>query len=240
MPENALTAGVIGGLGPDATVDFMARVLALTPAEQDQDHIHLLVDQNPAVPNRQAAILRGGKDAGAALAAMASGLEAAGADFIVMPCNAAHAFEQQIAAAISVPFVSIIDATVESVADDAKRIGVLETPACQAAGLYQSALDERGKEFIGLDTVAGEELMRLAYEIKLGDRGSAVKAAMRSLAQALLARGAEAVIAGCTEIPLVLGAEDVEVPLISSTDALARRTIALAKGEQPLPKRDKR
>ena len=78
------TAGVIGGMGPDATVDFMATVIAATPASKDQDHVHLLVDQNPKVPNRQAAQAGAGEDPGPAMAAMAKGLESAGADFLVI------------------------------------------------------------------------------------------------------------------------------------------------------------
>ncbi|NNC77560.1 MAG: hypothetical protein HKN77_06305, partial [Woeseiaceae bacterium] len=83
-------AGVLGGLGPVATVDFMQRVIDLTPVECEQDHVHMLVDQNPSVPNRQDAIMHGGESPAAALAAMALRLQKSGADFLVMPCNTAH------------------------------------------------------------------------------------------------------------------------------------------------------
>jgi aspartate racemase len=102
-----LTAGVLGGMGPDATVDFMAKVIAATSAETDQDHARMLVDHNPKVPNRQAALLANGEDPGPAMAAMAKGLQDAGADFLVMPCNTAHAFARDIRDAVSIPLISI-------------------------------------------------------------------------------------------------------------------------------------
>jgi len=82
MTEKHRVVGVLGGMGPDATVDFMSKVIAATPAEKDQDHVHMIVDHNPKVPNRQAAILDGGEDPGPALADMAVRLESAGADFL--------------------------------------------------------------------------------------------------------------------------------------------------------------
>ena len=110
------TVGVLGGMGPDATVDFMSKVIAATPAEKDQDHLRMLVDSNPHVPNRQEALLRGGEDPGPVLAAMAKGLQAAGADFLVMPCNTAHAFKDAIIEAVDIPLVSIIDVSVDACA----------------------------------------------------------------------------------------------------------------------------
>ena len=237
MDDTHRIAGVLGGLGPDATVHFMARVLELTPAESDQDHVRLIVDQNPQVPNRQRAILGHAEesDVRTSLADMAAGLERAGADFLVMPCNAAHAFADDIVAAVQIPFVSIIDATLERLPEDARRVGVLETPACRDARLYGAALDARGIVGITLDDDDCRALMELAYRIKVGERGDDVRTGMQALAEALVARGADALIAGCTEIPLVLEDDDVSVPLLSSTDALALRTIALARGEQALP-----
>lgn len=235
MPKKDLTAGVIGGLGPAATIDFMTRVLALTPATTDQDHVHLLVDQNPAVPDRQDAILEHGGDPGRELAAMAARLEIAGSDFIVMPCNAAHAFKSDIEDAISIPFISIIDTTIDAVPAGVDTVGILETPACQTAGLYSRALEERGKKCIKLNEESCDELLALVYAVKGGDCGKPVRTSMQAIAAGLVVRGAEAIILGCTEIPLVLTEYEVEVPLIASTEALAIRTVQLARGERPLP-----
>ena len=222
------TVGVLGGMGPDATADLMSRVIRATPAEKDQDHLRMLVDNNPHVPNRQEALLRGGEDPGPALASMARGLAAAGADFLVMPCNTAHAFADAITAAVDIPLVSIIDVTVEA-CGDATAIGVLATDGCITSGEFQAALAGRGKQAVLPDEAETRTLMSLITRIKAGDTGAEVADGMRDLAGALVARGAELIIAGCTEIPLVLDADRVDVPLVSSTDALARATVAMAR-----------
>lgn len=225
----------MGGLGPEACVDFMSTVLRMTPAESEQDHIRLLVDQNPHVPNRQDAILRGGESPVPALVEMARRLGDAGCDFIVMPCNTAHAFEVEIRAACSVPFLSIIDVTVAALPARASAIGILASPACMAGGMFQAALDERGLDAVEQDEAQLDELMHLVHAIKRGEAGEELKNGMLALVDDLVSRGADAIIAGCTEIPIVLSQDDVDVPLVSSTDELARVTIALARGEAPLP-----
>lgn len=219
--------GVLGGMGPDATADFMSRVIRATPAEKDQDHLRMLVDNNPHVPNRQEALLRGGEDPGPTLAAMARGLEAAGADFLVMPCNTAHAFVHAITEAVDIPLVSIIDATVGA-CGDAGMIGVLATDGCIASGVFQEALADRGRVAVLPDDVEMDALMSLIRRIKAGDTDADIVAGMRAIAEALAVRGAEVIVAGCTEIPLVLDQGMLDVPLVSSTDALARATVAFA------------
>ena len=223
------TVGVLGGMGPDATVDFMSRVIRATPADKDQDHLRILVDSNPHVPNRQEALLRGGEDPGPVLAAMAKGLETAGADFLVMPCNTAHAYKEAIEACVQIPLVSIIEVTVEA-CGEAETVGVLATDGCIASGVFQQALTERGKRAVMPDDAQVQALMQLITRIKAGDAGPEVSDRMRALAESLVARGANVVIAGCTEIPLVLADDMCEVPLVSSTDALARAAVARARG----------
>ena len=224
----------MGGMGPDTTVDFMAKVIAATPATRDQDHAHLLVDQNPSLPNRQEALLRDGEDPGPAMAAMARGLEQAGADFLVMPCNTAHAFAPVIREAVSIPLLSIVDVTVDACSRH-DAVGVMATAGCIRAGLYQDALAAAGIVPILPDDDAIEEITRLAFAIKLGNRGPEVTAGMKTLADALVAQGAGALVAACTEIPLVLTQDMLGVPLVSSTDVLARATASVCAGKLPLP-----
>jgi aspartate racemase len=216
-------------MGPDATVDFMAKVIAATPAETEQDHVRLLVDQNPRVPSRQAALLGGGEDPGPALAAMAVGLQQAGADFLVMPCNTAHAFASAIREAVTIPLVSIIDVTVEA-CRDYETVGLVSTAGCLEANLYQAALAAAGKTVVlpGADEIA--EVSRLVFEIKHGNQGDEVASRMQQAAGALVSRGAEVVVAACTEIPLVLAPGMLPVPLVSSTDVLAEVTAAMCMG----------
>lgn len=232
---NERVVGVLGGMGPDATVDFMAKVIAVTPAEEDQDHIRMLIDHDPTVPNRQAAILRDGEDPSPALADMARRLERAGADFLAIPCNTAYVFAPSIIDAVRIPLVSIIDVSIDALPDGCSRAGLLATDGCIRARVYQDAMDVRGVAAVLPTDEEMIRLMELIGRIKGGDQAIDVSDGMRDLADALVARGAGAVIAGCTEIPLVLDASSLDVPLISSTDVLAERTVQYARGEVALP-----
>lgn len=222
------TAGVLGGLGPAATVDFMARVIARTDAATEQDHVRLIVDCNPKVPDRNAYAAGRGEGPDDVLAAMARGLEEAGADFLVMPCNSAHAHADAIRAAVAIPFIDMIDL----VADAAAATGagaalLLAADACLAAGLYQRALAERGMAVVLPDAAAQAALMVLIYAVKRDETGAEVHGAAAALVAAALG-AAEAVVIGCTELPLLLAASDVALPLVSCTDLLAERTVVEA------------
>lgn len=216
-------------MGPAATVDFMATVIAMTPAEKDQDHIHMIVDNDPKIPARQDAILKGGVDPGAAMAAMAQRLQGAGADFLVIPCNTAHAFISQVTAAVSIPLLSIVDVTVAA-CGEFDTLGLLATEGCLRSEIYQHALNKANKKLLLPSDQELQDFMELTFRIKRGDKGADVAAGMLRLANALRARGAEAIIAGCTEIPLVMNESMLDLPLISSTDELAKQTIACARG----------
>lgn len=220
-------------MGPAATVEFMATVLALTPAKTDQDHIHMLVDNDPGIPARQDAILRGSSSPAPALVAMAKRLQAVGADFLVMPCNTAHAWSVDIQAAVDIPLLSIIDVTVDA-CRDYTSVGLLATAGCLQSGIYQEAVRAAGIELVLPTDEELDEFMELTFRIKRGDTGESVAGAMLRLADALAGRGSQALIAGCTEIPLALKHQTPGIPVVSSTDELARETIAVALGNTTL------
>jgi aspartate racemase len=226
------TIGVIGGMGPAATVDFFAKLVAATGAERDQDHLRILIDNNPRVPDRNGAIAGIGPSPGPQLAESARGLQRAGADFLVIACNTAHAFQADIEAAVSIPLLSMIDATVDAAMDDgARRVGVLAADGCRRARLYQNAFEARGVNALFLADEAQLDFMNLLYRIKAGDIGDDVRRRMAAMALSLNARGAQAVIAACTEVPLVLPPDTLAVPVISSTDALVARAVRFATAE---------
>lgn len=224
------TAGVIGGMGPAATVDFIAKVIALTEADRDQDHVPLLVDHNPGVPNRQDAFLHGGADPSEIIGAMGSRLEAAGADFLVMPCNSAHSFLENLEHRTSIPFISIIEASVDQCAGSGSA-GLLATSSCLASEIYQEGMQARDIEPIVPTAGQVQDLMRLITAIKGGDCGLAVREGMKHIADELQRRGAEVIVAGCTEIPFALEADSLEIPVVSSTEALARETVLACGGK---------
>ena len=224
----SLTVGVLGGMGPAATTQFISRVQALSHARSDQDHLRLIVDCNPHVPDRNAAGA-GGASPAQVLAQMARGLETAGAQMLVMPCNAAHAYASDIAAAVSIPFLNLIDAVADEASAGGEAVGLLAADACLQAGLYQDAFARRGAELILPSEAEEARFMTLLYQIKAGDTGAAVRRAMADLAENLIARGARGVIAGCTEVPLVLSPADLPVPLADSIEILAARTVEAAR-----------
>ena len=231
-------AGVMGGMGPDATVDFMAKVIAMTESARDQDHVHMIVDQDPTVPNRQAAIRSGRDDVSPHLAGMAARLERAGADFLVMVCNTAHVFLDGVRAASNIPFISIIDesiAEIDRLCPAARVVGVMATDGCLDTGIYQRAIAASGRSPLVPGQGDVDELMALIGAVKAGDQGAGVRDRVRAVAGRLVARGAEALISGCTEIPIVFDGAGFDVPVISSTDVLARKTLKLSRGDEPLP-----
>lgn len=234
------TVGVLGGLGPEATLDFFARVLKRSQASREQARPRLLIDNNPQVPDRNEALAGTGPSPGPALAEMARGLEKAGADFLVMVCNTAHAFQDDVLRATTLPFVSLIEETVRATLarlPQAHTVGLLATRGCLAAQLYQRAFAARHIRVLEPEGQGLERFMTLLYRIKAGDLGAEVQSEMRALALAFGDQGAEAIVAGCTEVPLVLSQERLELPFLSSTDALVEATLAYALGSRALPER---
>jgi aspartate racemase len=233
-------AGVIGGLGPEATLDFYGKVLKHANAAKDQDHIHVIIESNSKTPNRNDAIAGRGASPVPALADMARALERAGADFVVMACNTAHAFEADIRTALTIPFVSLIEEVVDEVRrlhPQAKRVGVLATQGSRDANIFAPAFLRIGIEVLQLSEPSQTQFMSLLYRIKAGERGADIQNAMRQLGEELIAAGADILIAGCTEVPLVLHQGDNTKSLIDSTDILAKRCVTYARCIEPLPEK---
>jgi aspartate racemase len=211
--------GVLGGMGPAATVDFLAKLQAATPAARDQDHIRVLMDLNPQVPDRNV----DPEAPEAELAAMAVRLRDAGADILAMPCNTAHAYAAAIEAS-GLPLINLIDVACEAArATGARRVGLIGTGG--AVDLYARRLVAMDLEPMRLDETGQAAFMDLLYRIKAGDLGERSAGDAAALAGRLAEAGAGAVIAACTELPLVL--KSAPVPLIDATEALARACVAV-------------
>ena len=208
--------GVLGGMGPAATLAFLARVQALTPAEGDADHIRVVMDMNPQVPDRN----RTPKKAEQVLGEMAERLKVMGAEVLAMPCNTAHAQGAGIRKA-GLPFIDMIaETTAAAKATGAQWVGVLATPGGES--LYRRALRDQGMSLMTLDGPDREVFMDLVYGVKRGETGQLARDEMARLALLMTDGGAGAVIAGCTEVPLLLGQQDVAVALVDSAEVLAR------------------
>jgi aspartate racemase len=232
MSAQTKTVGLIGGMGPAATLDFFDRILKRTKAMRDEDHLHVIIDNNTRFPSRDAASKGEGPSPGAAIATTARGLQDAGADFIVMACNTAHAYEAEIRAAISVPFLSMIDETVKAVHElRPERVGLLAADPCLRARLYQDAFAKAGLDLVLPPPDSQRTLQELINRVKAGNTGETVRRSMATLAKKLEAQGAEVIVAGCTEVPIVLTADNIDGELVNSTDVLVERTIVFAGAE---------
>lgn len=218
--------GVLGGMGPLATADFLAKLAHATPAKRDQDHFPITVDSTPQIPDRVAALEGRGEDPLPALVAAAARLHAAGCALIAMPCNTAHLWYDRLAVRTALPIMHIADA-VDAELGGARRVGLLGTTATIRHRLFPARLGE-GRVWLQPDAFELESLVMPAIvAVKAGDlaRGHEL---LLDAARRLAGRGAEVLVLGCTEIPLVLESGNVDIPLLDATQALARYTIASA------------
>jgi aspartate racemase len=225
--------GVLGGMGPLATIDFLRKMLDATPAATDQEHVPVVVSSIPQIPDRPRAFRGEGPSPLPAMIASAERLVAAGAGLIVMPCNTAHLWFDELQRAVPLPMLHMVDAALEE-AEQAvgasERIGLLATEATLASRLYLDRVgtDGRRNTLQWLLPTAAEMRDQVTPGIAAVKSGDLARAAslLAGGASALAARGASAVVIGCTEIPLALSEADAGVPLIDASSALARRAVA--------------
>jgi aspartate racemase len=226
----SLVLGVLGGMGPAATLEFLTKLQAFTPAKGDSDHIRVLMDLNPQVPDRNMT----GSAAGVVLAEMAGALAGAGAQVLAMPCNTAHTHADLIQRASGLPLIDLIGEGAKAARQaGARRVGVLGTKG--AMRLYREYLAAQALGLVSLEPERQEEFMATIYKIKAGDVGPAVRKEMAGYAQDLIGGGAEAIIAGCTEAPLAIGCNDLRVDFIDPGELLARRCVAVCLGLESVP-----
>jgi aspartate racemase len=224
------TVGVIGGMGPEATVDFLRRLVARTPARDDADHLHVLVDNNPKIPSRIAALIEGtGEDPTPVLRGMARGLEAQGADFLVMPCNTAHYYLRAIARAVRIPMLDMVQLAIGKLSSGPRRIGLLASPAVRLVGLYKARMEQAGLDVIFPDAPHEERILRVIKAVKAGKQGAEEQKDYAAVAQHLRQAGAGALLIACTELS-VLTLPDMGCPVVDTLEVLVEATIDAARG----------
>jgi len=230
--------GVLGGMGPEATLSFYGKLLANTPAQRDQDHLRVVIDSNPKVPDRTAALLGEGESPLPMMAAGLEALERAGADFVVIPCVSAHGFLDELRAHTRLPVLSVLDVAAEEVARHRpalRTVGLLGTTGTVESGRFQRTLAAAGVATVVPDRQDQHRVMSAIYSIKGAGAEAAREEARRSVAgvgERLVKAGAEGIVLGCTELPLVVSARDMSVPLFDVVLILARAAIAAA-GREP-------
>jgi aspartate racemase len=231
MTERIL--GVLGGMGPLASAQFMLRLTLLTPAARDQDHIPAVLWSDPRVPDRTAARLAGGEDPLPWLLRGLRGLEAAGCGAIAIPCNTAHGWHAELQAATRLPILHIVDAAADDLASQGLAggpVGVMATAGTLAMRLFQQRLEGRGYACLVPDEAAMQRLVSPAIGLVKANRLAEAHAPLAEVALDLMHRGARAVVLGCTEIPLGIAAGPaLPFPVVDTIDALARAAIAWAR-----------
>lgn len=218
-------------MGPQATADLYSKIIDETGAERDQDNLDVVIVGDPSVPDRTEAIFGSGQDPVPVMLRSARRCILAGADFLVMPCNTAHHYYDALIGGVQVPIVHMIREVAYHLRDDhsrVARVGLMATSGTLRTELYQGELDAVGVRVIVPSDTRQDDVMRGIYGIKGGDLETA-GILFRQVADTLIDAGAEAVIAGCTEIPLAL--EDTgSTPLVDPTRVLARAAVQVAQG----------
>jgi aspartate racemase len=232
--------GVLGGMGPESTAELLVRITRSTPAAVEQDHLRVIIDSNPKIPNRTEALLSG--ETGPiieALAQTALNLEQAGAQIIGMPCNTAHAFLTDIRTAVSIPVVDMVGETALRALDlfgEEVTVGLLATDGTLRTRLYHEALEQVGlvpmaPSAPGIQYAVMDALDSVKLHGVTDDAYNALAVAVRNLAS----EGATSLIAACTEASLVLERHSPDLPWLDPLQILAEALVREAMGDTGTP-----
>jgi aspartate racemase len=228
---------ILGGMGPEATLDCFGKIIQNTPASKDQEHLRVIIDSNPKVPDRTPAIIGAGESPVPTIIKGCQALERAGADFIIIPCVSAHFFLNEIQQQSPLPILSAIDAMAETIARDYPEInvvGLMATTGTVKGEKFQTRLAEDGITTVVPDEHNQSKIMAAIYDIKNAQpkRSRAdITTELIAAAERLISRkpdGAQGIIAGCTEIPLAMHQKHLSVPCFDALTILARAAIRKA------------
>lgn len=236
--------GVVGGVGPAATVDFLNKIVRNTSAGRDQEHVKVVVEQNPQIPDRTENLIGAGVDPTIALYSTCKKLEADDADIIAIPCNTAHAFAERIQPYLSIPIVNMLHETAECIKRDygeCRTVGLLATSGTIASRVYHDAINAAGFDLLVPDDHNQARVMNAIYGprgVKAGfTEGECLDDLLCAMAS-LVERGAEVIVLGCTELPLLVDRSDAfpvagrSVPVLDPTDILAKACVGLGRREE--------
>lgn len=218
-------AGVLGGMGPDATLAFLEKFYALTRGRREQDRPSLLINIDPTVPDRNEAWLRRGTNPRAAITSMGRRLKRAGADFCVMACVTAHGYVDKFEEEAGLPLVrmpDVVASTLIAQKQAGDTIGLLATSTTYEMKLFQKAFKAKGSSLLIPDVDGQRTLMEAIYSIKHGENA---QASVLTIAGALVARGATTLILGCTDLSAIGPLNIKHCQVVDALDLLAKRTL---------------
>lgn len=227
--------GIIGGMGALATCDLFKKIIDMTDAKSDQEHIHVYIDCNTHIPDRTKAILAGGADPVPELVRSGLRLEAMGADVLVMPCNTAHYFYDQIVPFFAIPLLNMLEETAKEIKKrKLSKIGLLATDGTIQSGVYHQALEALGIDVVIPSPIKQASVMDIIYNGVKASNLNINLADFYGTLDELSAKGAEALVLGCTELPVAFQMFQINRPAIDPTTVLAAAAIRFV--EKPLIK----
>lgn len=224
--------GIIGGMGPAATVDLMQRIVLATPAKDDKDHLRVLVDNNPQIPSRIAALIeKTGESPAPMMIETALGLTKQGADVLAIPCNTAHFYYSQVAQAVSVPVLNMIDLAAKHISQKTptnkkvKKVGLLASTALQLTQLYEPYCQQRGVEVIYPSTSEQEKVMNLIKSVKANQHHPKQVDDYYQVANNLRVQGADCLLVACTELSVIGLEGEITLPHFDALDILVEEIV---------------
>lgn len=220
------TIGIVGGMGPMATADMFIKLIRRADAARDQEHAHVIIDSNPCIPDRTAAILGGGESPVPELVRSCLALEAAGADVLLMACNTAYHFYHDIVPFIRVPMLNMpLETAKKAKLSGYGKCALLATSGTVKMGLYSSAFRHAGIDLITPDEAEQKAVMEMIYDgVKAGRRHYDTSAVVQTMG-VLAERGAEVFILGCTELPIAFSYYGISGCIIDPTEVLAEAAL---------------
>lgn len=220
------TVGIFGGMGPEATFEFYGKIIKLTHAERDQDHIPCVIFSNTQVPDRTESILKGERHIVKFLHDSVRLLEEAGADFIVIPCNTVHYWISEMRKAVRIPVVDMIEET----ANHLKKLGHAKVGLLATTGTIKTRIYENVFEKHGIDIArpeGQEKVMEIINKIKAGDISKARRRDIEKEIAKMRRNGIGVFVLGCTELPLLFR-KGKPAWLVDPMDVLAERAVEMA------------
>lgn len=229
MSNKQKTIGIVGGMGPLATADLFTKIIQMTDAGSDAEHIHIIIDNNPKTPDRTSAILKGTESPLPYLVRSAERLHTAGADFLLIPCITSHHFLPELTKQISVPVVNMIEETAKHLVEQKiQKAVVLATDGTRQSKVFDTIFANYGVEVCYPSSEAQQALMDVIYKgVKAGLSTFDTSVLNREI-EKLISQGAEVVILGCTELPLAAQMYGIAGNLVNPTDILAQAAIQYA------------
>ena len=229
------TVGILGGMGPEATILLMQKIVDAIDARDDADHIPLLVDQNSQVPSRIRRLIEGtGPDPAPVLARMAKRLETAGAEALAMPCNTAHHYSETIRQAVSIPFIDMVELSVRHARDLAgpgSGVGILASPAVRRVGLFEPAFAKA--ELTPLYATDEDMTLRAIQLLKREGPTEEARKILRAASAEMFDRGASVQMIACTEFSLIAAAVSTGVPVFDTLGVLVDAIVDFSKWSCP-------